>query len=101
VSTSTAAAPPATMGAEGPLDAASVSDATGLLPGAVLSSAGDAFCAVADSLAFAEGLAAVGDLAVDDDGLAVLSFEAAVSFEESFEEDEAVPPPGNTTSEHE
>jgi hypothetical protein len=100
VSTTTAAAPPAIMGAEGPPDA-SVSDATGLLPGAVLSSAGDAFCAVADAGAFAELLATVGDLTADDDGLADLPFEAAFPADEAEEGVEAVVPPGNTTSEHE
>jgi hypothetical protein len=86
------------MGAEGPLDAASVSDATGLLPGAVLSSAGDAFCAVADAGALVELLAAAGDLVADDDGLAVFPFAPAVPV---VGVGEAVPPPGNTTSEHE
>jgi hypothetical protein len=86
------------MGAEGPLDAASVSDATGLLPGVVLSSAGDAFCAVADAGAFAELLAAAGDLVADDDGLAVFPFEPAAPV---VGVGEVAPPPGNTTSEHE
>jgi hypothetical protein len=86
------------MGADGPPEPASVSDATGLLLGVVLASAGEAvdFCAVVDS--WAEGLAAVGDLAADDDGLAALSFEPADP-EEGV--DAALPPPGNTTSEHE
>ena len=98
MSTSTAAAPPASMGAEGPPDEASVSAATGLLPGAVLSSEGEVFCAAADAGALAEVLAAAGDLAADDDGLAVLPFEPAVPV---VDFDEGVVPPGNTTSEHE